>query len=360
MAKRTFGIPDDTKANGFGNAPENIKQQYQVNRCFMKPDYPVENGKVWAITDIKVCDPAWTNEYVKQGYVVCTVNEPSTPKQSPGGYCDLNMNIRGSNNFVVIKYEIVDIFSDKPVLTDIYTKNSNRDVLESLPGMVGMVGITTVGIPQHGNKSIIAQNKGTTNDCSHYQGCWVKFESINRVTQYINSVGINVMSSNSDAPIQLISYILDKPINLTNRSAEELHTSCGRGKSTLYLNAAYVKIQRAVMNFRKLGNKLEFYGMAAPIPSKRMLCPLVNDNLFDITEIISDYVKYFNIENPVTGSIYLYVPIDNLPNDPGEINKTTPPPIQLKCEITGYPINVINSTITLQGFLKILITSNES
>ena len=355
VAKRTFNIPDDTSKNGFGTAPENIKQQYQINRCFIKPEYPVEKGKVWAITDIVCCDSAWRDQYIKSGYVVCTQNQSSTPSQSIGSPCDLNMNIGGSNNFIVLKYEIVDILSNVNILSDIITSNTNRDYLETRPGMSG---ILTVGIPQHGNKSVIAQNKGTSDDCSHYQGCWIRMEPINNAIKYINSIGITVMGSNSDAKIKLSSHITENQIELTERSEEELHSSCGRGKSTLYLNAAYAKISRITMRFMKKENILEYYGSNIALGVPRFNCELLENNTFDITKIISGFIKYFNLETPLISNVYLYVPIDNLPNDPGKINNTTPPPINLNCEISGYPINVVNSNITLQGFLNVSIMAN--
>ena len=81
---------------------------------------------------------------------------------------------------------------------------------------------------------------------------------------------------------------------------------------------------------------------------------LSDDNFAD-----GSYFSYIDIiNNSYISNVYLYVPIDNLPNDPGKINNTTPPPINLNCEISGYPINVVNSNITLQGFLNVSIMAN--
>ena len=360
MAKRTFGIPDDTAKNGFGSAPPNIREQYKINRCFIKPEYPVPAGKVWAITNIVCCSDVNNMSELKKlyewGYVVCLENAPSTPSQSKSleKPCNLNMNIGGSNNYLLVKYDLVDILSDTPVLTDIFTNETSKDFLYPVSGFVG---IQTMFIPQHKNLSVISQNKGTKSSCKRFQGCWVKFEKISSAVSYLSSIGIVTEGDNSHGSIELTSYITNIPATLINRSITDLHITCGSGSSTLHLHASYIQVQRAYITFEKLGSELS-YVYSNISGRRRMICNKVDDNLYDITEVISDYIIKFNISRPITDSVYLYVPIDILPNDPGTINTTTRPPINLECKINGYPVTVIKSDITLNGFLNIYITSN--
>ena len=241
-AKANYNIPINPIDEGWGTAPANIQEQYLVNRCFIEPEYPVPDGYIWAITDIICCTDNYASNLLNQAdskWTACVFNTPTTPQTKVTNIANLNIGISGPPTHILVQYDLVDttLTRKKNILTDILVGPDDPNTFTEKDNYTG---IMCYDVASYGNTHIIAQNNGTWKQCSHFQACWVKFESIFDATQYISSIGIT-LKGNNDPIINLSSYITNEKIDLISKSYEDLHTSC-KDSSVVLLNASYIYI----------------------------------------------------------------------------------------------------------------------
>jgi hypothetical protein len=216
--KKYSFLSTDSSSNG---VLSNYKEEDIYNKS-------IPTGKIWAITGVMGGQhQCWNVNWQNQGWVPCARNIPTKPGLI-AGIADLNHDIRGPDAGIYVKYELVDINSETPILTSLKTGQSHPDYMTLCPGNgFKMMPGCTYGHPE--GAAIISQTHGTKGACDHYQAGCAYYTPANKAKTYINSIAVTETGNRgaiTNLSVQLPGS--ENTFTLSNvGSLEDLHKSCG-------------------------------------------------------------------------------------------------------------------------------------